>query len=58
MEIFLRVDQGEELFLHYGYDPRNCPAWYEILLREFMSENPELQLEQAADPKRLVRRWS
>ena len=19
---------GEELFLHYGYDPRNCPSWY------------------------------
>ena len=22
------ISCGEELFLHYGYDPGNCPAWY------------------------------
>ena len=48
------IEEGQELFLHYGYDPRNCPPWYQELLAHFMSINPDLQLEQAADPKRLV----
>ena len=37
-----------------GYDPRNCPDWYREELERFMAENPELELEEAADPKRLV----
>ena len=37
-----------------GYDPRNCPDWYREELDRFMAENPELELEEAADPKRLV----
>ena len=51
------ISEGEELYLHYGYDPRNCPPWYEELLTDFLSRHPELQLEQAADPKRLVRKY-
>ena len=23
------IPAGAELCLHYGYDPRNCPDWYE-----------------------------
>ena len=25
------IAAGEELFLHYGYDPRNCPSWYRFV---------------------------
>ena len=51
------IEEGEELFLHYGYDPRNCPGWYQQLLAHFLSLNPDLELEQAADPKRLVGKY-
>ena len=51
------ISEGEELFLHYGYDPRNCPDWYHLLLTDYLSRHPDLQLEQAADPKRLVGKY-
>ena len=41
-----------------GYDPRNCPDWYREELERFMAENPELELEEAADPKRLVNNFN
>ena len=25
------IPAGAELCLHYGYDPRNCPDWYEAV---------------------------
>jgi len=47
------ISKGEELFLHYGYDPRNCPSWYGPALDLFLQDHPELDLMQAADPERL-----
>ena len=43
-----------KLYFFQGYDPRNCPDWYREELDSFMAENPDLELEEAADPKRLV----
>jgi hypothetical protein len=48
------IQAGEELFLHYGYDPRNCPAWYGPALDKFVQDNPNLELMEAATPERLV----
>jgi len=47
------IRAGEELFLHYGYDPNNCPPWYKQALHSFLQENTELELWEAADPHRL-----
>lgn len=47
------IAAGEELLLHYGYDPRNCPAWYRQQLDVFLEANPELSQEEAANPERL-----
>ena len=27
-----QIAAGEELLLHYGYDPGNCPSWYSTML--------------------------
>ena len=48
------IQKGEELFLHYGYDPLNCPLWYKEALDRFLNDNPELELWEVADPNRLV----
>jgi len=47
------VLEGEELFLHYGYDPRNCPTWYRLELDLFLETHPELTEEEAANPERM-----
>ena len=49
------ISQGEELFLHYGYDPNNCPGWYKEELQEYLSHHPDLDLWEVADHTRLVR---
>jgi len=46
------IQEGEELFLHYGYDPRNCPSWYGPAIDAFILDNPELELMEAANPER------
>ena len=48
------IDKLHKLYFFQGYDPRNCPDWYREELDSFMAENPDLELEEAADPKRLV----
>jgi SET domain-containing protein len=48
------IQAGEEIFLHYGYDPRNCPSWYGPTLDKFLDDNPDLEQMEAADPERLV----
>lgn len=54
--IYFKVNK---IFYYFkGYDPRNCPDWYKEELDRFMAENPELELEEAADPKRLVNYFS
>ena len=45
---------GQELFLHYGYDPNNCPAWYRAAVDSFLGDNPHLDIWQVVDPNRLV----
>jgi len=49
------IKAGEEFFLHYGYDPLNCPSWYKESLDAYLAENPELDMWQVADPTRLER---
>ena len=48
------ISRGEELFLHYGYDPNNCPAWYRLAVEDFLSQHPDLDIGQVVDPNRLV----
>ena len=48
------ISQGQELFLHYGYDPNNCPLWYKEAVEEYLRENPEYDLWNVVDPNRLV----
>lgn len=38
------VKKGEELLLHYGYDPENCPAWYKAALQTFLEDHSESDL--------------
>jgi len=47
------IAAGEELFLHYGYDPRNCPSWYREALDVFLDKNPDLTEEEVANPERM-----
>ena len=42
--------QGEELFLHYGYDPNNCPGWYRAALQQYLASHPGLEENEVADP--------
>ena len=48
------IRQGEELFLHYGYDYNNCPVWYRQAAQEFLELHPELDIWQVVDVNRLV----
>lgn len=41
---------GEELLLHYGYDPGNCPSWYSLALSDFLLQRPELSLDTVVEP--------
>ena len=45
---------GSELFLHYGYDPNNCPAWYREAVNQYLREHPDIDLWNVIDPNRLV----
>jgi len=49
----VEVEEGEELFLHYGYDPLNCPSWYGSALESYLALHPELTVSEVADPERL-----
>ena len=48
------ISRGEELFLHYGYDPNNCPVWYRQAAEDYLSHHPGLDIWQVADHNRLV----
>ena len=48
------ISQDEELFLHYGYDPNNCPDWYKSAVQQYLSQHSDLDLWQVVDPNRLV----
>ncbi len=53
--ISVLLASGEELFLHYGYDPLNCPAWYKEAIDAYLAANTDLELWQVADPERQAR---
>ena len=44
------VAAGQELLLHYGYDPANCPEWYRQAMAAFLADRPELAVENIASP--------
>ena len=48
------LQAGDELYLHYGYDPNNCPAWYRAAIVTYLKDNSDLDIGQVADPFRLV----
>ena len=45
-----RVEAGEELLLHYGYDPGNCPPWYSDALATFLADHPDLHQDAVVEP--------
>ena len=44
------IAAGQELLLHYGYDPANCPEWYHQAMAAFLADRPELAVENIASP--------
>ena len=49
------LGEGEELYLHYGYDPNNCPIWYRAAVDTYLRDNSHLDIWQVTDPFRLVK---